>query len=449
VTADPYLPIAPVQWVQHHAPGLPDELAPVLLEFAKHADAKGRGAFPFLEEIAASTGRSLSTVKRNVKRLVGMRLLEPGDQNLPARVALPPGKRPVVYNLPVQLRREDAHLAGAAFDLFSQTTRRVTGRDPSPRQAPTHAEAAAWAREIAMTSQRVENCFGPAEFAEMRHHLETALLNGWGYGALIRFLERPSTTKVTRAADLIGRMRANPYPPGDPRAALFKPEPVTPKAAPDKGDQLEPISEWDGWGHVDAIHEDVVPEPPMCRRYAAKIVLWTNRDHTLIDQLHVDETIRLLALALGKGHTSGSLVRLLDEPITDRHDPCSELMSRIRRVQYGQAADVAEAVPAEQAGTADGDLAALLARQNLPVPGEQINNWAGHLIRRTRRLHIPLDTDQTTELHWRLSKALRNGVTPAHLGRLVAAPTSGKQDPTREILERIAANYWPGNGGTE
>ncbi|MGW4791190.1 helix-turn-helix domain-containing protein [Nonomuraea sp. NPDC004297] len=89
-----------VAWVIHDAP-VPADLAFTLTVIAARCDEHGRGSYAAVATIAEKTGKSPKQARRNIIRLRELGLLLLGDQSLVDH--LPPGQRPVVYDVPLNL----------------------------------------------------------------------------------------------------------------------------------------------------------------------------------------------------------------------------------------------------------------------------------------------------------------------------------------------------------
>lgn len=90
-----------VAWVIHDAP-VPADLAFTLTVIAARCDEHGRGSYASTATIAEKVGKSPKQTQRDIVRLRGLGLLLLGDQSLTNH--LPPGQRPVVYDVPLNLR---------------------------------------------------------------------------------------------------------------------------------------------------------------------------------------------------------------------------------------------------------------------------------------------------------------------------------------------------------
>lgn len=115
-------------WVLRDAPNLPSELVSTLMGYANHAGENGAGAYPSHDTIAKYTRKSVRQVRKDVARLALLGLMRLGDQRMVAHIRA--DRRPVVYDLPLELRQE--------LDDLSSTTCRVVpgGTTGSPRPVP-------------------------------------------------------------------------------------------------------------------------------------------------------------------------------------------------------------------------------------------------------------------------------------------------------------------------
>ncbi|MEV5412711.1 helix-turn-helix domain-containing protein [Thermopolyspora sp. NPDC052614] len=89
-----------VAWVIHEAP-VPADLAFTLTVIAARCDENGRGSYQSIATIAALVGKSCKQAQRDIARLRELGLLLIGDQSLVEH--LPPGRRPVVYDVPLHM----------------------------------------------------------------------------------------------------------------------------------------------------------------------------------------------------------------------------------------------------------------------------------------------------------------------------------------------------------
>jgi DNA-binding transcriptional MocR family regulator len=90
-------------------PGVPGRLRATLVILALYAqDMDGRGMYPSWATLARSMGVSVNTAGRNLEELERLGFIRRGDQKLTHR--LPPGRRPIVYDLataPIEEVEED------------------------------------------------------------------------------------------------------------------------------------------------------------------------------------------------------------------------------------------------------------------------------------------------------------------------------------------------------
>ena len=104
-----------LQWALQYAPTPPRErgepdpahCASVLVGLAWHAGPDGRGACPSVATLVAYTRLARSTVRRCLDRLAAVGIIRPGDPAVAARVCPRADRRPQVWDLAVELRRDD------------------------------------------------------------------------------------------------------------------------------------------------------------------------------------------------------------------------------------------------------------------------------------------------------------------------------------------------------
>src|ERR1044072_3790885 len=89
-----------MDWALELAPPMPAQLVATLSGLARHADKKGKGAYPSVARLAAYTCKAERSVQRDLKPLRELGLIRLGDQSKAAH--LPEGKRPEVYDLAVE-----------------------------------------------------------------------------------------------------------------------------------------------------------------------------------------------------------------------------------------------------------------------------------------------------------------------------------------------------------
>jgi hypothetical protein len=89
-----------MDWALEYAPPMPSQLVATLAGLARHADKKGRGAYPSVARLAAYTCKSQRSVQRDLAELRKLGLIRLGNQSKAAH--LPEGKRPEVYDLAME-----------------------------------------------------------------------------------------------------------------------------------------------------------------------------------------------------------------------------------------------------------------------------------------------------------------------------------------------------------
>lgn len=89
-----------MDWAFEFAPPMPPQLVATLGGLARHADKKGRGAYPAVPRLAAYTCKSERSVQRDLAELRKLGLIRLGDQSKANH--LPEGKRPEVYDLAME-----------------------------------------------------------------------------------------------------------------------------------------------------------------------------------------------------------------------------------------------------------------------------------------------------------------------------------------------------------
>ncbi len=102
--------IEALNWVLNDAPDLPSDLIPIMIGLANHAGSDGRGAYPSQARLAWYARCSERTVRRHLVRAQKAGLISPGDQRFVLH--LPADKRPVVWDLPIHLKRAAPESAG-------------------------------------------------------------------------------------------------------------------------------------------------------------------------------------------------------------------------------------------------------------------------------------------------------------------------------------------------
>lgn len=89
-----------MDWALEFAPPMPAQLIATLSGLARHADKKGRNAYPSVGRLAAYACKSERSVQRDLKDLRSLGLIRFGDQS--KTDYLPEGKRPDVYDLALE-----------------------------------------------------------------------------------------------------------------------------------------------------------------------------------------------------------------------------------------------------------------------------------------------------------------------------------------------------------
>ncbi len=128
-----------VAWVIHDAP-VPADLAFTLTVIAARCDEHGRGSYQSTATIAEKTGKSPKQAQRDIVRLRELGLLLLGDQSITEH--LPPGQRPVVYDVPLQMSgpkpvKESRNKAG----VKKPPTPPTDGTPPIQGTPPTEGES--------------------------------------------------------------------------------------------------------------------------------------------------------------------------------------------------------------------------------------------------------------------------------------------------------------------
>jgi hypothetical protein len=89
-------------WVLNDAPGLPANAFGTLMGLANHADHEGRGARAAQATLGKYARKTDRQIRRDLTELEELGLIRRGDQRLVAH--LPPMKRPIVWDLAMELR---------------------------------------------------------------------------------------------------------------------------------------------------------------------------------------------------------------------------------------------------------------------------------------------------------------------------------------------------------
>jgi len=107
-----------------------------LVVIARACDEHGQGSWQSTATLAKKTGKSESQVKRDINRLLELGLLRLGDQTLPERYGVPAHRRPVVYDVALDVVGQKP--ARAPKRRGNQTTdtgitQKLDGMDATPR----------------------------------------------------------------------------------------------------------------------------------------------------------------------------------------------------------------------------------------------------------------------------------------------------------------------------
>ncbi|MEU4502617.1 helix-turn-helix domain-containing protein [Streptomyces sp. NPDC024089] len=109
-----------MDWAMEFAPPMPSQLVATLSGLARHADKKGRGAYPSVARLAAYACKSERSVQRDLVELRKFGLIRYGDQSKANH--LPEGKRPEVYDLAVERTVPDGRAGKDEVTLASRVT---------------------------------------------------------------------------------------------------------------------------------------------------------------------------------------------------------------------------------------------------------------------------------------------------------------------------------------
>ena len=97
--------IQALSWAIEDAPDVPPHLVATLVGLANHADRNGQGAYPSQATLAHYTRKDERSVRRDLIQLEELGLIRIGDQRFVLHLA--EDKRPVVYDLAIERRRDD------------------------------------------------------------------------------------------------------------------------------------------------------------------------------------------------------------------------------------------------------------------------------------------------------------------------------------------------------
>ncbi|MCK9929366.1 hypothetical protein MXD62_19640 [Frankia sp. Mgl5] len=96
--------IEAMNWVLNDAPEVPASLAMTLMGLANHAGPDGRGAYPKVKTLARYARKTERSIAWDLDDLLDLGLIRMGEQELVDH--LPEGKRPKVYTLALEKRRD-------------------------------------------------------------------------------------------------------------------------------------------------------------------------------------------------------------------------------------------------------------------------------------------------------------------------------------------------------
>lgn len=99
-----YMSTQAMVWALEDAPDVPAQALGVLMGLANHADEFGRGAWPDQQTLAGYARKSDRSCRSDLTMLEELGLIRRGDQSLVAHLA--PNKRPVVWDVAMERRRE-------------------------------------------------------------------------------------------------------------------------------------------------------------------------------------------------------------------------------------------------------------------------------------------------------------------------------------------------------
>jgi hypothetical protein len=126
-----------MDWVIEFAPPMPSQLIPTLAGLARHADKKGRGAYPSVARLAAYSCKAERSVQRDLKELRKLGLIRLGDQSKTKH--LPEGKRPDVYDLALENAMPQGR-AGRDEETRASRVTLASSRRRGGKQKPSSGE---------------------------------------------------------------------------------------------------------------------------------------------------------------------------------------------------------------------------------------------------------------------------------------------------------------------
>lgn len=114
--------IEAISWVLNDAPEVPPSLVSTLIGIANHAAANGRSSYPSQPTLAKYTRKTTRQVRRDLSELVRLGLIRKGDQRIVEH--LPPDRRPVVYDLAMDLDGRTSTSARSSTSARTSVTER-------------------------------------------------------------------------------------------------------------------------------------------------------------------------------------------------------------------------------------------------------------------------------------------------------------------------------------
>lgn len=136
--APPGMSIEAINWALQDAPGVPAQCVSVLIGLANKADRHGRGAYPSATTLATWARKSKRQVHYDLLTLADAKLIREGDQALVRH--LPPNRRPVVYDLAMELARDESGVQPASPQAGVQPTADVQPIAPQQSTSPLGAD---------------------------------------------------------------------------------------------------------------------------------------------------------------------------------------------------------------------------------------------------------------------------------------------------------------------
>jgi hypothetical protein len=116
------LSVEAISWVLNEAPDVPPSLVSTLIGIANHSAPDGRNSYPSQPTLARYTRKSERQVRRDLSELVRLKLIRKGDQRIVEH--LPPDRRPVVYDLAMDLDGRTSTSARSSTSARTPVTER-------------------------------------------------------------------------------------------------------------------------------------------------------------------------------------------------------------------------------------------------------------------------------------------------------------------------------------